>query len=206
MLLLQREQARRLAADDRHAALRVRRKPGGHVGGHPLRLVEQALGDARAATAPGRLEPHGVAGGLEQLDRGAAHAGLGEGGEGVRQEDQLAAGRLPPPLVPPDQRGALELRQRAAAVDAHRALEQAARREIGERRGGGPDAVEAADRPEHARPQRHAVHVLVVAEELGLHRGHVHAERALALAGLALQAEVEDLVQPLVAERSLRIG
>ena len=46
---------------------------------------------------------------------------------------------------------------------------------------------------------------LVVREELGLHRRHVDAQRALALARLALEAEVEDLVQPLVAERLARV-
>ena len=47
---------------------------------------------------------------------------------------------------------------------------------------------------------------LVVREELRLHRRHVDAQRALALARLALEAEVEDLVQPLVAQRGARVG
>ena len=38
-------------------------------------------------------------------------------------------------------------------------------------------------------------------QRLGLELGHVHAERALALAGLALEAEVEDLVEGLVRQR-----
>ncbi len=42
--------------------------------------------------------------------------------------------------------------------------------------------------------------VVVGGEHLGLERGHVDAERALALAGLAFQAQVEDAVKPLAAE------
>ena len=72
VLLAQRQQARRLAADDRHAALGVRREPPAIASRHAARLVEQALGDARAPAAAGALQPHAVAGGLEQLDRRAA--------------------------------------------------------------------------------------------------------------------------------------
>ncbi len=41
---------------------------------------------------------------------------------------------------------------------------------------------------------------------LGLERGHVHRERALALARLAHQAQVEHLVEAFVAERGARVG
>ena len=40
-----------------------------------------------------------------------------------------------------------------------------------------------------------AVLLLIVVEELGLHPGHVDAGRALALAGLAADAQVERLVE-----------
>ena len=69
-----------------------------------------------------------------------------------------------------------------------------------------PSRFSARMRAEHARAQRDAVLIVVGGERLGLQRGHVDAERALALAGLALQAEVEDPVQPLVAERGARVG
>ena len=203
VLLLEGQQARRLAADDRHAALGVRGEPLGHALRHRACPVEQALGDARAPAAARRLEPHGVAGRLEQLDRGAPDRRLREGGERVGEEDDLAPAELGALLVPADQRVALEARQRPAAVDPGGALEQPPRGEVGERRGGRADPVERADRAEQPRPQRHPVRVLVVAEELGLQRRHVDAQRALALARLALEAEVEDLVQPLVAERLL---
>ena len=155
---------------------------------------------------PGRLEPHGIAGRLEQLDRGAPDRRLREGGERVGEEDDLAPADLGALLVPADQRVALEARKRPAAVDAGGALEQPSRGEVGERRGGRADPVERADRAEQPRPQRHPVRVLVVAEELRLERRHVDAQRALALARLALEAQVEDLVQPLVAEGLLRVG
>ena len=47
--------------------------------------------------------------------------------------------------------------------------------------------------------------IVVGGERLGLQRRHVDAERAFALAGLALQAEVEDAVQPVVTERRARV-
>ncbi len=110
-------------------------------------------------------------------------------------------------LVPAQERLAGEARERPAAVDARHALEQPARdRQVGERRGGGAEPVELADRAEQLRAERRAVLGLVVREELRLHRRHVDAQRALALARLALEAEVEDLVQPLVAQRGARIG
>ena len=114
------------------------------------------------------------------------------------------------PLVPAHQRLAGEARQRAPAVDAGDALEQRTRGleppgQVRERRGGGAEPVERPDRAEQPRAQRHAVLVLVVGEELGLQRRHVDAQRALALARLALEAEVEDLVQALVAHRGLRV-
>ena len=72
---------------------------------------------------PRALQPHVVARGVEQLDRRAADAGLGEGREGVGEEDDLAAvavlrgARLP---VPADQRLALEARQRPPARRSRR--------------------------------------------------------------------------------------
>ena len=106
---------------------------------------------------------------------------------------------------------AREARQRPLRRDPHRALEQRPRarnpgRQVRQRRGRGAEPVERADRAEQPRAPRHAVDVLVVREELGLQRGHVDAERALALARLALEAEVEDLVQALVAHRGARVG
>ena len=77
---------------------------------------------------------------------------------------------------------------------------------VGERGGGRAHAVEQPDRPECARAQRRAVDLLVVREELALERRHVDAQRALALARLAFQAQIHDLVKPLVPERRPRIG
>ena len=112
--------------------------------------------------------------------------------------------------IPAHEGPAREARQRAAAVDAGGALEQRPQRrdaagQVRERRGGRAEPVQRADRAEQPRAQRHAVHVLVVRQELRLQRRHVDAQRALALARLALEAEVEDLVQPLVAHRRARV-
>jgi hypothetical protein len=48
--------------------------------------------------------------------------------------------------------------------------------------------------------------VVVVGERLRLEGGHVDAERAFALARLAHQAQVEDLVEAPVAQRPVRVG
>ena len=99
---------------------------------------------------------------------------------------------------------------RAALIPSHRCAARRAGRhpagEIGQRERGRAQPVQRPDGPEHARAERDAVLIVVGGERLGLQRRHVHAERALALAGLALQAEVEDVVQPLVAERGPRVG
>ena len=74
VLLAQREQARRLAADDRHAALGARREPRRPSSAAiAARLVEQALGDARAPAAAARSRSRTrQPGRLQQLDRRAA--------------------------------------------------------------------------------------------------------------------------------------
>ena len=149
VLLAQRQQARRLAADDRHAALGLGREPLDHRLRHPARLVEQALGDARAPAAAGALEPHAPAGGLQQLDRRAPDRGLGEGRERVGEEDDVAARarRRRATACGPSARasggrsaaagGGGRCRRRARAAPARQ-------REVRERRGGGAEAVERA--------------------------------------------------------------
>ena len=47
--------------------------------------------------------------------------------------------------------------------------------------------------------------IVVGGQRLGFQRRHVHAERALALAGLALQAQVENAVQPVAAQCCARV-
>ena len=47
--------------------------------------------------------------------------------------------------------------------------------------------------------------IVVHRERLGFQRCHVDAERALALARLALEAQVEDAVQPVAAKRRARV-
>src|SRR5215467_591536 len=207
VLVAQGQQAGRFGADDRHALARGT----GQAGDHELRprpgLIDQALGQAGPAAAGRGLEPYRPAGHLQQFDGGPCDRGLGEAGEAVSEEDQLARRALGrwPAGMPSRQVLPLELRQRAPCGDAEQALGQQAGRpeiakEVRQRRGGRPGPVQRADRAEHAGAKRGAMHIVVGGERLGLERGHVDAERALALARLALQAQVQDLVQPLVAE------
>ena len=62
-------------------------------------------------------------------------------------------------------------------------------------------AVRAAER---VRRERHAVTIPVAGEELALESRHVDADRALALARAAFEAEIEHLVHALVATASRR--
>ncbi len=98
-----------------------------------LRLVEQALGDARAPAAAAALEPHAQPAASSSSIAARPIGGLGERGERVGEEHDLAA-PVPPArraAVPADQRLAREARQRAPAVDARDALEQRARQRRG---------------------------------------------------------------------------
>src|SRR5262249_2683420 len=62
------------------------------------------------------------------------------------------------------------------------------------------DPPQLGDVPEGDIPQRQAMLAMILMEELGLEPGHVHVGRALALAGLALEAEVERLADVRVGE------
>ena len=165
---------------------------------------------------PRALQPHAPPGALEQLDRRAPDPGLREGRERVGEEDDVAARRRGRPPVAARVPSAAASRARSAAAGARRrspAVRSSSARAPGSRgsrfdsgASAAPSRFSAPDRPERARAQRRAVDVLVVGEELALERRHVDLERALALARLALEAEVEDLVQALVAERGVRVG
>ena len=160
VLVAQREQARGLHADDRHAAAGRVTQARGHARRHPPGLVEQALGQAGPATAARGLEPDLPAGELQQLDRRAPGRGLGEGGEGVRQEDQLALGcwrrRARPAPQPAEQvcrwnRGS----GRAALIPSQRSPARRAGRHpagrVRQRERGRAQPVQRPDGPEHAR-------------------------------------------------------
>jgi hypothetical protein len=64
---------------------------------------------------------------------------------------------------------------------------------------GGADAVERVGVTEHPRRERHAVLLVIMQQELGVERRQVDGQRALGLARLALDAEVDYLVEPPVA-------
>ena len=67
---------------------------------------------------------------------------------------------------------------------------------VAQRRKGGTEPIERFDTAEQAVAQGQPVFLVVVGEEFVLHFGHVDVGGALALAALALQAEVEGFVDP----------
>src|SRR5262249_49649775 len=84
----------------------------------------------------------------------------------------------------------------APAVDAergfvHPANETATRQPTRERRQRAPDPPDPRDVAEHAVAQREAMPVVVLVKKLRLEPRHIDVGGALALAGLALEAEVE---------------
>ena len=100
---------------------------------------------------------------------------------------------------------ALERRQGPAAVDAGGLLQEplerrVAQRPVGQRGGRRADRVEPVDLAHQEGAQGTRAALVALVEDLGLELGHVDVRRALALARLALEAEVERLVEGLVVE------
>ena len=212
VLVAQREQAGRLAADDRASRARSpsasgarqrarpspwRRRPGPWTG-WPARSSRccSAAPPSRPARAA-RSRPGRCCGSVNEVNESARN---------VRCPGCPSPAAVRPAAA--NQRAQRCVAGRPAAAVARRCR---ARAPITRRSGRDPagqvrhgcgrraEPVEQPDGAEHPRAQRHAVHVVVVRERLALERRHVDAQRALALARLAHQAEVEDLVQPLVA-------
>ena len=214
VLVTQGQQAARLDPDDRHAPLGERGQPGRHPRGQLAGLVQQAFRDACPAAAAALLDAHPPAGQLQQLDRRDRDGRFGPGGERVGQEHDLAereraVGRAT--AGQPAQQGvAPKARQGPGRGDAEHPLGERPRqprapRQVGQRRQRRAQRVQPPDGREQPGPRRHAVQVMADGKRLGLEGRHVHPERALALAGLALQAQVEDPVQAVVSERCLRV-
>ena len=151
-------------------------------------------------------EAHGEAGGLEHLHRGRADPGVEVVGEGVRPEQHLPArpvpaGQAAATVEAAEPRGeprAGEAGDGAAVVDAAGGLEHAVEP------GGVRERVDRSRRQgRQPRPHRQPAHGVVrrraqppgvvVGEELGLVRGHVHVHGAVAATPLAGQAQVERL-------------
>ena len=98
-----------------------------------------------------------------------------------------------------------ELGKVTAAIDAggrfgERADRRTVHHPVRERREAGADLRQRAGGAERARRQRRAVTRPVVGEELALEARDVDADRALRLAGAALEAQIEHVVDALVAE------
>lgn len=213
VLVAEHQHARRFAAHDGRTRCGVPVQRGDQCRGLVLGVVEHPLGHARPAAAPTAREVDPPPGPFQQLDARAADVRFGERGEGIGEPGdraELPARRGRPAPEPAEQVEPLELRQRPGRGDAEGAFGEPAQgadpaRQVRQRRGGRAEPVERADRGEHPGAQRGSVDGVVVRERLGLERRHVHAHRALALARLAHQAEVEDLVQALVTERGVRV-
>ena len=189
------------------------------------RAAQDALGDVELAGGdPGQPAAHGafrdhhpVAGVLEDLDRCLADVGVQVVGEGVRPEHHLSsfagpAGPTGPVGVGEPVVG--EVRHRPVRLDAAGPLREP-------RQGAG--VRDRVDGPRRERsepcPQRQPTHrvvrrgpqpvLVVVGQELGLVGGHVHVDRAVALAALAGQAQVEGVANgcraPAVGDRAVRV-
>src|SRR5262249_46313921 len=98
-----------------------------------------------------------------------------------------------------------ERRRRAAAIDAEELLVQpsadaASRDRVCDRRKPAAPHGKRVDAADHLHAQRRAVALPVVREELALEPRDVHADGALGLAGAALETQIEDVVDAVIAE------
>ena len=92
-LVAQRQDARRLEADDRHAAGRERQQPADVLDRQLPRLVEHAGRDVGAAAADVRRDRRVGAGGVEVVERGEADVGLEPLRERVDEQRDVDAAR-----------------------------------------------------------------------------------------------------------------
>ena len=136
---------------------------------------------------------------LEQFNRLDADPGVERVGELVGEEVDAAepsrAGGAAPPPPPAAERRARQPRQRPRLSEAEHPLDDRRdpRRRHGQVVGPGGDRrpPEHRCRARHqSAPPRHAVGIVAVLLPLGLEPGHVHVRGALALAGLAGEAEI----------------
>ena len=132
--------------------------------------------------------------------------GLAVVDEGVREEDDrrpiAVIGASGTALIEPlFERDFGELREGPPPVHTDRPFQEPlvpgmVHDPVAQRREYGTEPVERFDAAEQAVAQGQPVFLVVVGEELVLHLGHVDVGGTLALAALALQAEVEGFVDP----------
>ena len=207
----ERHDATGFTAHDGPSAVHVPGKPGDVVFGGRPGLAQHALGDqGPAAAGAGFGQHHAVSGAFEYLHGGHADVGLAVVDEGVREEDDrrpitvigasgAASGAA---LIEPLFEGNFgKLRQGPPPVHADRPFEDPlmpgmVHDPVAQRCEGGTEPVECFDAAEQAVAQGQPVLLIVVGEEFVLHLGHVDVGGTLALAALALQAEVEGFVDP----------
>ena len=138
---------------------------------------------------------------LEHLDRGPRHFGTEEVVEGVRPEQHALAASGPRPRLEPGAEG-VDGEFRDLALLRHPAgeFEEGQPHDgIRESRHARGDARPPVDEPHGVRGAGPESAGEVVGEELGLVGGHVDVDGALALAGLAGEAEIEGLFHRLTA-------
>ena len=209
-LVAQRQQARRLEADDGDAGGGERQQRIDQLAAAPSRPIDHAAGEkgpAAAMMAAALVERvQRVAGGVQHARRGERVLALEDAVEGVDEEQRrLGAGarRGDRRLGAREQRPVARAPERVAAPGRQATPRRQAEQPLGECRRAG-NAVAQVGEPRHAAGrmgvvgqvrdqavlQRVAVPLLVVMEELDLHPRHVDAGRALALAALAADAKV----------------
>ena len=170
--------------------------------------LEKALGYERSATTDFAFSQDDfVPGALQDARRRPANGRLVVLDEGVVEEHDAALGAADRLAVgkPARKRLASKGRQPPAAVDAQQriqqpAIEPTAAQPIRQGRQGRSPAADAGYVGKEPRPQRIPVLAMVVGEKLVLELGHIHARRALGLAGFALQAEVHHAVDGLAVQ------
>ncbi|PSK58166.1 hypothetical protein B0E53_06977 [Micromonospora sp. MH33] len=220
-----REQLVRVAAEHRRAAGLQPNDPGAgpqvrtqHIyrtAQHPLRDVQLPGGDPSQSAAHRSVRhPYPPAGRLQHLHRRTGDARVKVVGEGIRPENDVppealaGRGAAGEPVL---ERLRREDRDVASLVDPAGGLGQAA--EPGRVREGVDRTRQARRGGGHQRQPTHRVVLagtqpagVVVGQELGLVGGHVHVHRAVRLAALARQAQVERvphrLGTPAVADRA----
>ena len=203
-LVAQRQEARWLQPDHRHARADLRQERIQRAPRLGARLVDHACRKVGAATAEratgGRRGHHLVACADQHAQGGAGDLGLHPAVERVGKEDdppRLARAMGAPDLCIPEEIPAKD-RQGPGAREAKQALAK---------RGEDRNAVAQGDHPaqRHGGPgiARHlgdqpfagavAQFLPTLPEHLGFHPGHVHAGGTFALAGLAADAEAQRL-------------
>ena len=187
--------AGRFQAEHRHPGLHKGFQDVDGVPQDPARDAQLPGADPGQSTTDGPVRYHDrEPGRLQRADRGGRDARRERHRERVREQQHAAAVARPPraPAQPPVEPGRREPGHRPSRVDPGQPLGHAEPpgrvRQVRRQRREPRPQRQPAQRVVVARPQPPGV---VVRQELRLVRGHVHVHRAVALAALAHQAQVQ---------------